>query len=104
MSRHDVPGTVYLLHFDEPYKHAKHYIGWTSDLPGRLAEHEAGGGARLTAVVRSAGIGWHVSRTWDGTRARERQIKNQGGASRCCPDCGVKPRKEEPEADYEPEL
>jgi hypothetical protein len=25
-------------------------------------------------------------------RARERQINNQGGASRCCPMCGVRPR------------
>ena len=22
-------GTVYLLHFDQPYKHARHYVGWT---------------------------------------------------------------------------
>ncbi|MDL4817376.1 hypothetical protein [Actinomadura opuntiae] len=40
-------GIVYLLHFTRPYKHAKHYTGWTSDLDARLAEHAAGRGARL---------------------------------------------------------
>ena len=33
MSRRDAQGTVYLLHFSEPYKHARHYTGWTEDLP-----------------------------------------------------------------------
>ncbi len=89
-------GTVYLLHFDQPYKHAKHYIGWTSDLDERLASHAAGQGARLLAVLRSAGIGWRLARTWTGGRARERQIKKQGGAARCCPLCGVRPRQETP--------
>ena len=44
-------GTVYLLHFDQPYKHARHYVGWASNVKRRLAEHEAGRGARLLAVV-----------------------------------------------------
>lgn len=86
------PGTVYLLHFDRPYKHARHYIGWAADLDARLAEHAAGRGARLLAVIREAGIGWTLARTWCGGRVRERQIKRQGGASRCCPTCGVRPR------------
>jgi hypothetical protein len=25
--RHHVQGTVYLLHFTEPYRHARHYMG-----------------------------------------------------------------------------
>jgi predicted GIY-YIG superfamily endonuclease len=85
-------GTVYLLHFDAPYKHARHYTGWTSDLDARLAEHQAGHGARLLAVVRAAGIGWTLARTWEGDRKRERKLKNQGGAGRHCPMCGVKPQ------------
>lgn len=85
-------GTVYLLHFDLPYQHARHYTGWTTDLAARLAEHQAGRGARLLAVIRAAGIGWSLARTWPGSRTRERQIKNQGGASRRCPTCGVHPR------------
>ena len=85
-------GTVYLIHFDTPYKHARHYIGWTTDLPARIAAHANGTGARLMEVVTGAGISWQLARTWSGTRSRERQIKRQGGASRRCPLCGVTPR------------
>ena len=84
---------MYLLHFDQPYKHARHYVGWTArNVKRRLAEHEAGRGARLLAVVREAGIGWQLARMWPGSRARERQIKRQGGHARKCPLCGVTAR------------
>jgi predicted GIY-YIG superfamily endonuclease len=80
-------GVVYLLHFDRRYKHAGHYTGWTQDLAARLAQHGTGEGARLLAVVHEAGISWDLARTWPGPRARERQLKRQGGASRHCPLC-----------------
>lgn len=85
-------GTIYLLHFDRPYKHARHYCGWTANLDARLVEHATGHGARLLAVITQAGISYRLARTWHGGRTRERQIKRQGGLSRCCPDCGVTPR------------
>jgi predicted GIY-YIG superfamily endonuclease len=85
-------GILYLLHFSEPYKHARHYSGIAIDLDARLAEHEAGRGARLLQVAKAAGITWTLARTWPGDRKRERQLKAQGGASRRCPECGVKPR------------
>ena len=85
-------GTVYLLHFARPYRHARHYCGWTADLPARLHAHAHGRGARLITVITTAGIGYQLARTWPGPRARERQRKNQGGLSRCCPLCGVTPR------------
>lgn len=95
------PGTVYLLHFIDPatgesarYRHAGHYTGWALDLATRLAKHEDGRGARLLEVIRDAGLGWKLARTWPGDRKRERQIKNQGGASRHCPECGVRPRED----------
>jgi len=80
-------GTVYLLHFDRPYRHAAHYTGWTTNLAHRLDQHENGRGARLLAVITSAGIGWQLARTWPGTRTTERALKRQGGASRRCPLC-----------------
>lgn len=85
-------GLIYLLHFEKPYHHAKHYTGWTPNLPRRLDAHAAGRGARLMAVIAEAGIGWHLARLWIGTRAQERALKRQGGASRRCPLCGVTPR------------
>jgi predicted GIY-YIG superfamily endonuclease len=89
MSREDAgaEGLVYLLHFSVPYQHARHYTGWTRDLDARLALHQAGGGARLLQVIAQAGIEWTLARTWPGDRARERQLKRQGGASRRCPLC-----------------
>jgi predicted GIY-YIG superfamily endonuclease len=91
-------GTVYLLHFNAPFGHAKHYTGWSADLSLRLAEHAAGRGARLTEVVAAAGITWTLARTWPNkTRSDERRIKNQGGASRRCPLCGTKPRIPQPD-------
>ena len=78
-------GVVYLVHFTQPYRHARHYTGWTADLESRLAEHQAGRGARLLQVITQAGIEWTLARTWQGTRERERQLKRQGGASRRCP-------------------
>ncbi|WP_173530700.1 GIY-YIG nuclease family protein [Nonomuraea antri] len=86
-------GTVYLLHFERPYKHARHYIGWTpGDLNRRLRQHRNGTGAHLMKVITTAGIDFVVARTWTGGRNLERSLKNRGGASRCCPLCGVTPR------------
>ncbi len=89
-----VPGTIYLLHFDRPYRHARHYQHWASDLNSRLAEHEHGTCARLLQVAKAAGIGWQLARTWDGDRYRERQLKKQGGRSRMCPTCKHRTPKE----------
>lgn len=85
--RRDVPGVVYLLHFIDAYRHARHYLGWTDNLPGRLADHVAGRGARLTAVVLDAGIGLMLARTWPGeTRGDERRRKGRG-LTPFCPVC-----------------
>jgi predicted GIY-YIG superfamily endonuclease len=86
-------GTIYLLHFDRPYRHARHYTGWTTNLPDRLSAHRNGQGARLISVIIQAGIGFTLARTWQGDRRRERLIKRQGGAARRCPVCGVVPRE-----------
>ena len=79
--------TVYVLHFDRPYQHAKHSLGSCQDLERRLTQHGKGRGARLLEVVHALGIGWQLARTWCGGKHRERQLKKQGGASRLCPIC-----------------
>jgi len=80
-------GTVYLIHFERPYKHAKHYTGWTTDLQKRLSRHAKGTGSRLMEVVKGEGILWVLARVWEGDRNLERRLKNWGGASRHCPIC-----------------
>ena len=82
-----VQGTVYLLHFDRPFGHARHYLGWASNLEGRLWHHEHGDGANLLKHVKRAGITWTLARTWEGDRHLERRLKNRGGHSRLCPLC-----------------
>jgi hypothetical protein len=79
----------YLLHFDRPYCHARHYLGWTGyDLEQRLEHHVTGRGARLMQVITAAGIGFQVARVWPGaTRAFERRLKGYGSAARLCPLC-----------------
>jgi hypothetical protein len=94
MSRRNIQGTIYLIHFSTPYKHAAHYMGWAEDLESRLADHHAGRGSRLMAVIKAAGIDWKITRTWKGDRYRERQLKNQGSSKRHCPECGVLPRRD----------
>ena len=85
---HRTTSHVYLLHFTEPYKHARHYLGVADDLAHRLAEHRAGTGARLTQVVRDAGISWVVARTWPGWRRLEFALKRQHNAPKnLCPVC-----------------
>jgi predicted GIY-YIG superfamily endonuclease len=91
MRRRDGDGVVYLLHFDRAYKHARHYTGWSSDLPARLKEHADGHGARLLAVIAAEGIGWQLARTWRG-RAPANGASRSKGARRC-PLCGVTPRE-----------
>jgi predicted GIY-YIG superfamily endonuclease len=78
---------VYLLHFERPYKHARHYTGSAHDLQDRLDRHAKGQGARLLAVIQAAGITWELARTWAGGRQKERTLKKQGGATRRCPVC-----------------
>lgn len=81
-------GTVYLLHFERPFRHAQHYLGWAQNLDARLAHHADGSGANLLKHVRAAGIGWTLVRTWaPADRNRERQLKNQGSRARLCPIC-----------------
>lgn len=86
------PGTVYLLHLNPPYRHARHYLGWTQDLAARLEAHRAGTGARLMEVVKQAGGSFSLARTWPGDRNRERAIKDRHEAPKLCPTCSPHPK------------
>ncbi len=90
---HNTGETVYLLHLDRPYHHARHYLGYASDLPARLKRHEAGNGARLLQVVKAAGTSWTLARTWPGGRDVERKLKRQKNSPRFCPICQAQAEK-----------
>ncbi len=87
-------GTVYLLHLDPAYKHARHYTGYAEpgNLQSRLAAHAAGTGARLMQVIKEAGGTFRLARTWPGGRTRERELKNRRDAPRLCPICTEHPK------------
>lgn len=79
--------TVYLLHFNRPYRHARHYIGFTTNLDKRITDHLCGMGARLMEVITGAGIEWKLARTWQGDRRLERRLKEWHNAALLCPLC-----------------
>jgi len=80
-------GVVYLLHFNRPLAHARHYMGWTTNLQERLHAHETGHGSRLMEVVAEWGITWRLVRVWEGHRDLERSLKAQHNSPRLCPVC-----------------
>lgn len=91
MSKNDTDSLVYLLHFDTPYKHAKHYLGFVESSEGlqaRLTRHAKGQGARLLEIVSGAGIGFKLARTWsNASRDFERKLKNRKETPHLCPIC-----------------
>jgi predicted GIY-YIG superfamily endonuclease len=90
------PYYCYLIHFQQPYKHARHYLGATGALDMRLVLHRSGHGARLMEVVNDAGISWELARlwrvdSWEESRDLEHTLKQQHNSPRLCPICQEKP-------------
>ena len=82
---------IYLVHFERPYKHARHYLGFTDlSLSERFKRHCSNAakrqGSALMRSITEAGIAFKVVRVWAGDRTRERQLKS-GGHARRCPVC-----------------
>ncbi len=85
---------LYLLHFDaplgdssRPHMSAQHYLGFADDVAARIAEHQAGRGAAITAACVARGIGLRHVATFDGDRTAERRAKRNGHFERRCPVC-----------------
>jgi hypothetical protein len=88
MNRSQRSSGVYLLHFSEPYQHAQHYLGYSSQIIARLATHRAGRGVPLTQAACKAGIEIHLARRWPkGTKGLERLLRRQHANTRLCPIC-----------------
>lgn len=83
-------GKIYLLHFDMPYCHAQHYLGYSENLEGRLWHHKRGTGAKLTRAASQAGIKWTVVRTWMGDQSLERKLHKSKNNPKLCPICNPK--------------
>lgn len=78
---------VYLVHLLSPLKHARHYLGTTTDIARRMSEHLQGRGSAFLRAANAAGIRYEVVRTWSSGRAKERELKRQHNAPRLCPLC-----------------
>lgn len=85
------PGWVYILHFDEPIEHARHYIGSSNQLTQRLYAHAVGRGATLTQVAFFRGIGFRIGYVGQARRlsprSLERRAKHWHGAYQFCAIC-----------------
>lgn len=83
-----MPGTVYVLHFDPPYLHAGHYVGWTAgDVDVRRAVHLHGTGSALVRAGVAAGADVALVATFAGTRTLERRLKRRHKTAQFCPTC-----------------
>lgn len=85
-----VLGTVYLLHFSRPVRHARHYLGWTvrEDANARFQRHASGQGSGLVRAAIAAGATVELARTWEQKdRHFERALKNQRDGCGLCPLC-----------------
>lgn len=60
---------IYLLHFDVPHHHARHYMGATFDLEARLTAHRQGRGSRLTRALCKGNATWKLGGLWEWTES-----------------------------------
>lgn len=91
--------TVYVLHFDPPYrapvvgspgrfKTAGHYVGSTAGpVAQRLEQHLSGRGSPLVRAAVAQGSRVILANSFPGGRVDERRIKNSHHRERWCPIC-----------------
>lgn len=84
-------GYIYILHFDEPLHHARHYAGCCHNLRARLTRHANGAGSNLCRVLSERGISWRLgglmSTSHAGMRRLERKLKDLSNAPDYCEIC-----------------
>lgn len=96
--------TVYVLHLEPRYRHARHYVGFTPDADAdrRVAEHLACGpnGSPLIRAAIEAGSTVTVATTFPGAgRDFEKLIKTRKDVRRWCPCCAGARRTRPPSPD-----
>ena len=81
-------GTVYLLHFSRPYRHARHYVGFATDLDRRLRQHRKGVSCPLVRCAVAEGIEIFLARTWKEVTVDFEKWLHRGYRKRLvCPIC-----------------
>jgi len=84
---------VYLLHFDRPFGHARHYLGTRVDADAVARLNQGVYTIQTPALLVAAsmaGVSFTVARVWhDGDEQRARSLRACGGRSRFCPICRV---------------
>jgi len=79
---------LYLLHFEPPCKHARHYLGYARCINKRVSRHIAGNGSGLVRAAVQAGCSVTVVRTFDGGGNAESDLKRSyRSQTRLCPAC-----------------
>jgi predicted GIY-YIG superfamily endonuclease len=81
-------GSVYLVHFARSHRGARHYLGFSTNIPARVKAHRAGRGAPLLGAITRRHIAWRVVRTWrrkDGFF--EQRLKRSHALRDLCPAC-----------------
>ena len=85
---------VYIIHFDPPYKHARHYTGISLNSQDRFIEHDNGTGGNLTRIAKNHGVKFILNVIATGlsfyeAHAKEKLIKHKGSKI-YCPICKQK--------------
>jgi len=82
---------LYLMHFDIPHEHARHYAGATTNLEKRLEMHANGQGAALLRHLLTIGKGWRLAKLWTTEEKLpfevESMLKRRKNGPRYCPIC-----------------
>ena len=84
---------VYILHFDKPFHHARHYIGSANNVAERVAKHTSNPDVKMLIAALQQGITFTVARTFRNNRVnghtKEYRIKRSGGVGKqgLCPIC-----------------
>lgn len=84
----DGPGVLYVIHFSSAIgDHARHYMGWTTNLQGRLVAHAQGLGSKLTREAHRLGVTFALTWKGVGTRSDEAYIKRNRRLAELCSLC-----------------
>lgn len=87
---------VYVLHFDPPYKHARHYIGFVKDkhrIRERICEHLSGQGSPLIKAALAAQHQISLAHFWrSAPRTFETRLKRRADTPAWCRSCKLHKR------------